>query len=272
MKATLPSPLPGFDRKLLRAVERVVPCGEREEWLRSWHAELWHKRYGKGAAADLSIGLIRDAFWLRTDSWRRTFEGTALLCLASLLGLVGIAAAVGRVLNGSWYSLGLYLSGQLQCFLVAAVLVVFVTFATSSFRHGQQGSSNRATSLIRRQLFFAAKTLFLLLLVFLLSGDLCQPMHALWPNTATLTQIFLFVIFALVGQRWNFRDQEQRCKQCLRALATPARVGRPSRNLLEWNGTELVCKQGHGLLSVPEMETSWCRSSTWVGLDGRVNA
>jgi hypothetical protein len=47
----------------------------------------------------------------------------------------------------------------------------------------------------------------------------------------------------------------------------PARVGRPSRNLLEWNGTELNCKQGHGLLSVPEMETSWCQSSRWVVLE-----
>jgi hypothetical protein len=195
-----------------------------------------------------------------------------MLCLASLLGLVAVAATVGRVLHGSWSALRLYLGDELRCFLVAAVLVVFVTFATSSWRHGRQGSSNKASSLIRRQFFFAAKTLLLLLLMFLLSGDLCQPMHALWPNTAALVQIFLFVVFALVGQRWNFRDQEQRCKQCLRALATPARVGRPSRNLLEWNGTELVCKQGHGLLSVPEIETSWCQSSMWVGLDREVSA
>jgi hypothetical protein len=50
-------------------------------------------------------------------------------------------------------------------------------------------------------------------------------------------------------------------------MATPAGVGRPSHNLLEWNGTELTCRHGHGLLSVPEMETSWCRSSHWVNLD-----
>lgn len=275
MRGSLPSPLPGFDRRLLQAVERVVPRGEREEWLRSWQAELWHKRYGNGApgaAADLSIGLVRDAFWLRTDSWRRTYEGTAALCLAWLLGLVATAATVGLMLNGSWGSLGLYLCGQLRCFMVAAVLVVFVTFATSSSRYVQQGPSSRAVSLIRRQLFFVAKTSLLLLLTFLLSGDLCLPMHALWPNTAVLVQVFLFVVFALLGQRWNFRDQELRCKQCLRALDTPARVGRPSRNLLEWNGTELLCKQGHGRLSVPEMETSWCRSSAWVGLDRQANA
>jgi hypothetical protein len=79
--------------------------------------------------------------------------------------------------------------------------------------------------------------------------------------------LLLFVPLALIGLRWAFADQEQRCKQCLRMLAGPARVGRPSHNLLEWNGTELACKQGHGLLSVPEMETSWCDSSRWVELN-----
>ena len=74
------------------------------------------------------------------------------------------------------------------------------------------------------------------------------------------------VPFALVALRWVFADQEQRCQQCLRALASPARVGRPTYNLLEWNGTEQVCKQGHGLLSVPEMESSWRQSSQWVEL------
>jgi hypothetical protein len=74
---------------------------------------------------------------------------------------------------------------------------------------------------------------------------------------------------AHAGLRWAFADQQQRCKQCLHLLATPARVGRPSYNLLEWNGTELLCKHGHGLLSVPEIETSWCQSSQWVDLDRR---
>jgi hypothetical protein len=47
-------------------------------------------------------------------------------------------------------------------------------------------------------------------------------------------------------------------------LTEPARVGRPSRNLLEWNGSEMNCRQGHGLLSVAEMETSWCEASRWI--------
>ncbi len=42
----------------------------------------------------------------------------------------------------------------------------------------------------------------------------------------------------------------------------PARVGQPSRSFLAWNGTELICVDGHGLLHVPEMPTSWFSTQT----------
>ncbi|MEO6924877.1 MAG: hypothetical protein ABI142_13705 [Bryocella sp.] len=220
-----------------------------------------------GVATDLSIGLTRDALWLRTDSWRRAFTGTPILCLASLLGLCLLSTLIALAFAGSWHSLALYLSDQFQRSLLEAPLVVFVAFATASRRPIEQGSAGKKLCWIKRKLFFAAKTMLVLLLAFLLSADTCRPLHAALPNTADVLQIFFFVIFSLVGLRWNCRDQEQRCKQCCHTLATPARVGRPSYNLLEWNGTELICKQGHGLLSVPEMETSWCQSSQWIDLD-----
>jgi hypothetical protein len=145
-----------------------------------------------------------------------------------------------------------------------AALVLFVAFATTARRHIEPSSTNRLAYRIKRQLFLAAKILQFLVLALLLSADLCQPLMASFPNVAIVFQVFFFVLIALVGLRWALRDQEQRCKQCLQILATPARVGRPSHNLLEWNGTELSCKQGHGLLSVPEIETSWCQSSQWI--------
>jgi hypothetical protein len=275
MSQFLPSPLPPFDRKLLRAVEKIVPSAEREEWSRTWQAELWHmhhrSRPGRtetlGITTDLSIGLTRDAVWLRTESWRRILSGTVTLCLLSLLGLCMLTTVVALALNGSWHSLGVSLNGPLSRCLFATPLVVFVTFATASRRHIEQSSTSKKLYWIKRQIFFVAKTALVLLLAFLLSADSCQPIHASLPNTADIFQVFFFVFFALVGLRWAFSDQEQRCKQCLHALATPARVGRPSHNLLEWNGTELACKHGHGLLSVPEMETSWCQSSHWVDLN-----
>jgi hypothetical protein len=268
MSHELPSPLPSFDRRLLRAVQRIVPAAEREEWMCTWQAELWHVHHGgrgaRGASADLSVGLMRDALWLRTESWRRALSGTPTLCLASLMGMCVVATLVALALVGNLHMLGIYLAAQFRRSVVETPLVVFVMFATASRRHVEQASAGWKFYRVRRQMYFAAKMALLLLLTFLVSADGCQPIHATLPATADLLQIFFFVVLTLVGLRWVFDDQEQRCKQCLHQLKTPARVGRPSHNLLEWNGMELVCKHGHGRLSVPEMETSWCRASQWV--------
>jgi hypothetical protein len=145
--------------------------------------------------------------------------------------------------------------------------VLFVLLATAPRRHSGEHSITRWRFWIKRQVFFLLKTVQVLLLSFLVSVDLCVPLQRSGPITADLLQLFAFVFFALIGLRWVISDQEQRCKQCLRSLTTPARVGRPSHNLLEWNGTERSCKHGHGLLSIPEMETSWCQSSRWIHLD-----
>jgi hypothetical protein len=275
MSRSVPPKLPGFERNLLSHVSKLVPSDEREEWARTWHAELWymhqrsHHRHVSPLAGviDLSIGLTRDALWLRTEKWRVAFSDTATLCLASLLGLSLLSTLIALALAGSWHSLHPYLRDQLTRSLIAAPQVLFVLLATAPRRHSGQSSITRWRFWMKRQFFFILKTLQILLLAFLLSVDLCVPLHAAIPLTADLLQLFAFVLFALLGLRWALRDQEQRCKHCLRSLSTPARVGRPSHNLLEWNGTELNCKHGHGLLSIPEMETSWCQSSHWVDLN-----
>jgi len=267
-------PLPFFDRNLLCAVEKLVPEAEREEWSRAWQAELWHVHHcgrhdrmqALAITTDLSIGLTRDAFWLRTESWRRTFTGTAILCLGSLAGLSLLCTLVALAFTGGWQPLCLYLREPFDRCLIAAPFVLFVAFATASRRHIEQTAANKRLFRMKRQLFLAVKISQVISLAFLMSVGFCFPLHRLFPNTADLFQIFCFVLFSLVGMRWALHDQEQRCKQCLHSLTKPARVGRPSHNLLEWNGTELSCKQGHGLLSVPEMETSWCQSSHWVDL------
>lgn len=272
-------PLPFFDRNLLRAVEKIVPAEERGEWSRTWSAELWHMHHravrnerterGKdvGITVDLSIGLICDALWLRTDSWGRALNGTPTLCLASLLGLCLLSTLVGLALNGSWHAFATYSRGPFERSAFAAVLVVFVSFAMASRGHIEQGSTSKGIYGLKRHVFFTAKAVLVLLLAILLSADICRPIYAVFPMWAYALQLLMFVPFALIGLRWAFGDQEGRCKQCLQSLGGPARVGRPSHNLLEWNGTELACKRGHGRLNVPEMETSWCDSSQWVYLE-----
>jgi hypothetical protein len=71
----------------------------------------------------------------------------------------------------------------------------------------------------------------------------------------------------LLAFRWAWQDQRRRCPVCLRLLSNPARVGQASRNFLAWNGTEWICSQGHGLLHVPELSTSWRSSQCWLYLD-----
>ena len=161
MSHRLPSPLPLFDRNLLRIVEKVVPRAEREEWSRAWEAELWHMHHCgsprrtsiAGITADFSIGLTRDALWLRTESWRHTFSGTAILCLALLFGLLLLSTMVALILNGSCYLLGIYLRDPFGRFLLEAPLI-FVTFAAASRSHIEQSSASRRMCWIRRQIFF----------------------------------------------------------------------------------------------------------------------
>ena len=248
-------------RRLLGAVGWVVPPEDRAEWQRGWRAELW----AAPRTRRLWAGVVCDAGWLRWESWRRASDGTAALCLAALAGAAAGLLLLGLAVSGDWTP-GRVVAAEFGRSLFAAPLVVFVGFATASRRHEELG---RGGSRWRRGGFLAAKLLLAMTVSCLLSADLCLPLRAVLPVTAAYAQMLCFVLAALVGQRWAFDDQERRCKQCLRALARPAKVGRPSRNLLEWNGTELRCREGHGLLSVPEMETSWCQASVWVeGLRG----
>ena len=118
----------------------------------------------------------------------------------------------------------------------------------------------------RRWAFLALKLLLLLAVVYLASIALAW--GPAWPAS---TSVFLQVIIAfstlLFGFRWSLQDQRRRCPECLRRLSSPARVGQASCNFLSWNGTELFCVRGHGLLHIPELPTSWCSTQRWLCLD-----
>jgi hypothetical protein len=50
-------------------------------------------------------------------------------------------------------------------------------------------------------------------------------------------------------------------------VTNPASVGLASRTFLGWNGTEMICMDGHTLLHVPAMPTSWFSDQRWLYLD-----
>jgi hypothetical protein len=251
------------DQFMLRAGAALVPVSDRQEWRRNWHAELWHIHDRRGRTHALSAGLLRDALWLRAESWRRAYTGTAILCLASLAGLCVIAALLGLAAGG-WDQFRLVVGSRIPRFVVESLLVVAVSFATSSSRYVDQRATGKTVCWIRRQLFLAAKSVLLLVLAFLLSADLCLPLFARMPMTADALQVFTFELCAISGLMWAFRDQDQRCKHCLCALSTAAQVGRPSHNLLEWTGTQQACRFGHGVFSTPEMLSTWRPHSHWA--------
>ena len=246
---------------LLRYGQQLVPADQRAEWLRSWQGELWYER--SRSRHDLCWGLIRDALWLRTDRWRRGLSGTAGLCLVLLLLLVAVAALPAVAVassTGDLLDLGVRL---LPRFAVASGLTLFVSYA-ASFANTAMPYSKALRPWVRAWTFHAAKVLLVLVLSALVSVDVCLPLELRACFAALPLELLLFVMLALLGLRWNLLDERSRCRLCLRSLAPPQRIGRPSRNFLEYNGTELTCRYGHGLLTVPELETSWCRSSAWI--------
>lgn len=270
--STRPSTLPLFHRAVLRSMKHLVPLSERDEFLRSWHAELWHidhcvprrRLSALRLHLDLPLGVASDALWLRTHSLRRSFAGTPTLCIASLLSLSLLSFAFAVLGYGGWHMLEHYFARQAEHCLVAVPIILFVSSAISSFSHVEINSVRHTLRWINHFAFTTLKTSLALLLMFLLSVCLSRPLYIPLPRAADLLQLLFFVLFALMAVRWSFHDQEQRCKHCLCSLTTPARVGRPSHNLLEWTGTEQTCKQGHGRLSVPEIETSWHQYSRWI--------
>jgi hypothetical protein len=264
----LPSPLPRHDLLLLSAAQWLVPARDRADWLRSWQAELWYKSHAQNAhpahpAPALSLGLIHDALWLRTESCSRALTGTPTLCLSLLASLLLLAAVPAIVVAGSLYAFALLAIHQAARLALESSFIVFVSLATAASSI-EENIARPPQLRLKPRLFFFAKMLLILPLAWLVTNDLCYPVRSALPFTAEILQSLFFVLSSLLALRWNALDSALRCQHCLCSLAAPARVGRPSWNFLEWNGSQLLCRHGHGLLSVPEIETSWCQSSSWV--------
>jgi hypothetical protein len=160
--------------------------------------------------------------------------------------------------------------GPNEVFWFAVLLACLALPATTSLPLGEYQQSSRALSWptrLVRWAFLSAKITLLLPIVYLVSLNVAHLRVDLDPISSEYIQLATSFLICLFGLRWTLRDQRRRCPVCLRELTHPARVGQPSRNFLSWNGTELICESGHGLLHVPEISTSWFSEQRWLYLD-----
>lgn len=147
--------------------------------------------------------------------------------------------------------------------LLALPAITSVSLGESNFCSYKPSWSSR----LRRWMFLAAKIGLLLPSVYFASLDVAYWHTTTYCMRAQYIQLIASFAIALFGLRWILFDQRNRCPVCLRRVTHPARVGLAGRTFLAWNGTELICADGHTLLHVPTLPTSWFETQRWLYLD-----
>ena len=267
-------------------------------------SSLWHRRFGGDPAIlgrEISInsasgaervrvaGVVPEGFWRlpgKVDAWILTPDSAIPAnAVGYVVGRVSSAERYPRWTN-SWEMtaplpngntgefLCVHLSDRMRgpqgLFLFAVILACLALPATTSLPLGEYRGAPHGLSWgtrLRRWTFLSWKLGLLLPIVYFASLDLAHLTTSIDPIKSEYIQLLAAFSLCLFGLRWVLRDQRERCPVCLRTLTNPARVGHPSRNFLAWNGTELICTGGHGLLHVPDIETSWFSTQRWLYLD-----
>jgi len=265
--------------------------------------QAWHRYFGSDEQVSgriITVGLRRvevigtfpNQQWLlpgSIDAWllEPDVDASAIPSTAKGFILGRIAPSSPRLPSSDrWIMSAMTTSGRAQDFACTAlssrlpapngifaftVLLAFLALpATTSLPLGEYPSAHREYSWstrIRRWVFLASKLTLILPIVYFVSLDLAHASPYTDPITTQYIQIVTSFSICLFALRWSLRDQRQRCPVCLGKLTNPARVGQFSRNFLAWNGTELICTGGHGLLHVPDIPTSWFSTQRWLYLD-----
>lgn len=119
--------------------------------------------------------------------------------------------------------------------------------------------------------FFAAKSFLPLLAIYLVTVELTysQPGSVSprwWWGFQFFSGWLRFCGAALVFF-WAWRDQRGRCRECLRPMEHPLRIGTPGRVLLDPAGQELMCPLGHGSVYSSESVLGSEMSDRWLRLN-----
>jgi len=269
-----------LDKWLLPLASNLIPPAKRSDWVREWQAEFWHLRHGQSGARrqvdslmeilSLARGLVADAAWVGLNSLREGKRGSAQSRLAQLALSCIICGAVELLYEGSWrLLLSAFTHYFVGRFMLVALPAIFVALVTMPRRprkcnRGQVRVSGILPAHARWNLFLTAKVTLSLALGFLVCVLASIPIYRALGHNGDWVDVLLSTVVLTLSLRLALDDQKYRCQRCLRLLSQPVRVGPPSYNLLNWNGSELVCSDGHGLLQVPEMQGSWCWYDLWV--------
>lgn len=161
-------------------------------------------------------------------------------------------------------------SGPFWIYLFALFIAVLALPASTSVAKSEANFTSRPPSprsRLIRWAFLGAKLILIALVAYFASVDIA---YCSFPNYSPFAEFLQFVAsfcFCLFGLRWAVVDQSQRCPVCLRKVTHPAQVGIASCTFLGWNGTEMFCAEGHTMLHVPSLPTSWFGSQRWTYLD-----
>ncbi len=162
-----------------------------------------------------------------------------------------------------WISAVWFVLGAMGC----AVFIVILRHPINSFGRLPDGIRARTAWLG----FFLAKSFLLLAIAALASWSAVHwvsgwMVSSGYPLTDELS-IWVFLPLAIAALSWSVRDQQKRCRTCLRGLELPVDIGRPGSVLLNWAGTEMVCSQGHGVLYLPDSPANSLERDRWSNLD-----
>ena len=156
-------------------------------------------------------------------------------------------------------------SFALGLLLAAVIVLAGVRLRVPLFHRDRQSTG------CRLGLFFVAKTAMMLLAVLLAGLEFTHAASiTMLGGTDLATEpisTWLFLVGSMGALTWSIHDQRRRCRVCVRRLGLCAHVGCPGCLLLNWAGTEMVCIEGHGMLHVPEMISSWNEPERWTVLD-----
>jgi MacB-like periplasmic core domain len=148
-----------------------------------------------------------------------------------------------------------------------AAFVVILRRPADSFGRLPQGFAGRAAWLG----FFLTKSTLLLGFTAVASWCLVHwianwLVGSAYPLVDELS-IWVFLPLAIAALSWSVRDQQKRCRACLRRLELPVEIGRTGSVLLNWAGTEMVCSQGHGVLYLPDSSANLLERDRWNSMD-----